>query len=96
MYLKIAVAVLVCLVRKSEVCGLMIGEMNESDDNKNIVGDQPFLGMTFPNKKTSFNEKARLSLKIFLVLALLAFLICGLYILNKKFSYMTKTTKMEK
>ena len=98
MNLKIAVAVLAFLVTRTESRrGQIIGEMNEVDEDNNIVGDQPFLGMTFPSKKSSFNEKIRFTLEILLLLALITFIIWSLYMLYKKLSVnATKPKKPEK
>jgi len=85
MNLNIAVAALAFLVTRTGARrGQIIGEMNEVDENNNIVGDQPFLGMTFPSKKSSFNEKIRFTFEIFFLLAVLTFIIWILYMLYKK------------
>ncbi len=62
--------------------GQIIGQMNEVDEDNNVVGDQPFLGMTV-SKKNSTLQTLRSILSFLLMVAILVIASYGLYMLYK-------------
>ena len=75
--------------------GQVIGQMNEVDDDNNIVGEQPFLGVSFPSKKSPLVDRIRFLLVciIFLLLAVAA--IGGLVYLFKRRSTVAAKSKKQ-
>ena len=58
--------------------------MNEVDDDNNIVGDQPFMGMTF-SKKSPLLDTVRSILTAALILVIFSAAVYGIYKLYKKY-----------
>ena len=58
--------------------------MNEVDDDNNIVGDQPFMGMTF-SKKNTLLDTVRSILTAALILVIVSAALFGVYKLYLKY-----------
>ncbi len=69
--------------------------MNEVDEDNNVVGDQPFLGMTV-SKKNSTLQNVRSVLSFILTVAILAICVYGLYILYKWYKNKKPATGVKK
>ena len=70
--------------------------MNEVDEDNNIVGDQPFYGMTFPSKESSTKEIVRFVLMSVLILMILSGLVYGIYYLYQRYMKSSKSKKSKK
>ena len=65
--------------------GQIVGELNEVDSDNNIVGDQPFMGMTFPSKRATLLTKVKFFLSWVLTLLVIGLLIAASYFIYKRY-----------
>ena len=68
--------------------------MNEVDEDNNIVGDQPFYGVSFPSKESTTAEHVRFWLIFIIVIGVIAAAIYGLYRLYKHYNKKPETSTL--